>query len=180
MLNVSPAAAPLFHLCNMLQNPLPDQRFAFATRQIVLAIPFQQNHLTVFQLVFAIIADASHFHVQRFGWLEIVRQINADPIADRSHVSGQWLGVRVEPLDLGLAKCGLDFIRQSGTELPAHLSDALKAIVQIGEQAAFVALQRFVAELQERNETPVAGGRTGNTALGFDRVFALRFLFDFN
>lgn len=129
----------------------------------MLTIPFQQNHFPVLQLVFAIIADASHLHIQRFGWLQIVRQIDANSVANRSHVTGQRLGIGVEPLHFRFAQSGFDVVGQSGAELPAHLSDALQAIVQVGEEATFVALQRFVAELQERNETAIAGGRTRYT-----------------
>lgn len=155
----------------MLQNALPNQRLALGTRQIVLAVALQQYHLAALQLVLAVVDNAAHLHVQRLRRPQVLRQIDdARTVAQLSHVRGQLLRVRIEPLHLRLAQRRLDVVGQRGAELPAHVPDALQPTVQIGEQTALVALQRFVPELEQRHEAAIAGVRAGDAAKRMVRV----------
>ena len=143
----------------VFQNALPNQVLTLRAQQIVLAVLEQLDHRPVLALKLPIVHQAANFNVEALGGVHVLGEVQP-VLADGAHVAGKGAVVAGEPLRLLLAQTELELRREHAAHLPAVVADGGHAVVDVGEQAALVALEAGVAQLYACKESllPVGGG----------------------
>ncbi len=132
----------------MLENSLSNKRLAKRPRQKVLSVLLEDDEVAVVGLDFAVIAFAPNFNEETLGRPPIRHEVEAGS----AHISGQIAAVLAEKGHFGLAEILADVFGEDGAELPTQFANLAQSVVEVGEEAAFVAFERRVANRNRRRD----------------------------